>query len=444
MKKLLPFIIMLMPLGSYAETKLSADLTIDSLRFQRPVKGVGKAGTLIFKSANVNNNGIILNINNVNNFFDSQIFIRPTFLGFTTQFGNYGFTLEEGSLLGTINTLELTNSKLILDETQLNLAGEHVAYVDAENSINMKNFRLYCQTPVLEGTPGGNSTDIMANCASYLTLNGSYALANDTAILEYKGLNTLTGDKTTLKSNVKSFDIRKDKLSFKLDQTETVSNGTYIIKASQVVADCAKDPALKDLNIDKLQKDCLNKIKVAPMKANLIDNEAKSKFDLDIKDITVQDKIVYLSLNNGALSDPTSTTFINDMLLNCKKETDTDLLELNQVLKDCTTYARISIGEIKTTKPDDKKGSSIKKIAISSSAGDLIVQADVKILGFNSRVSIYGLVNFNETKNELVITVTDTKLPLGFTSVSMLMYFLKRSIISKDIKYNKNVITIAM
>jgi ABC-type multidrug transport system ATPase subunit len=45
-------------------------------------------------------------------------------------------------------------------------------------------------------------------------------------------------------------------------------------------------------------------------------------------------------------------------------------------------------------------------------------------------------VNFNETKNELVITVTDTKLPLGFTSVSMLMYFLKRSLISKDIKYN--------
>lgn len=444
MKKLFPFLIMLMPLVSFAETKLSADLTIDSLRFQRPVKGVGKAGTLIFKSANVNNNGIILNINNVNNFFDSQIFIRPTFLGFTTQFGNYGFTLEAGSLLGTINTLELTNSKLILDETQLNLAGEHVTYVDAENSINMKNFRLYCQTPVLEGTPGGSSNDIMENCASYLTLNGSYALANDTAILEYKGLNTLTGDKTTLKSNVKSFDIRKDKLSFKLDQTETVSNGTYIIKASQVVADCAKDPALKELNIEKLQKDCLNKIKVAPMKANLIDNEAKSKFDLDIKDITVQDKIVYLSLNNGALSDPASTTFINDMLLNCKKETDTDLLELNQVLKDCTTYARISIGEIKTTKPDDKKGSSIKKIAISSSAGDLIVQADVKILGFNSRVSIYGLVNFNETKNELVITVTDTKLPLGFTSVSMLMYFLKRSLISKDIKYNKNVITIAM
>lgn len=444
MKTLLPFLMLLLPISSYADTKLSADLTIDSLRFQRPVKGVGKAGTLIFKSANVNNNGIILNINNVNNYFDSQIFIRPTFLGFTTQFGNYGFTLEDGGLLGTINTLELTNSKLILDETQLNIAGEQVAYVDAENNINMKNFRLYCQTPTLEGTPGADSTDLMANCSSYLTLNGSYNLANSIATLEYKGLNKLTGDTTVLRSNVKSFDIRKDKLAIKLDATETVSNGTYTIKASQVIADCAKDPALKELNIDKLQKDCLNKIKVAPMKANLIDAEAKSKFDLDIKDITVQDKIVYLALNNGALSDPASTTFINDMLLNCRKETDTDLLELNQVLKDCTTYARINIAEVKTTKPDDKKGSSIKKIAISSSSGDLIVQADVKILGFNSRVSIYGLVNFNEAKKELVITVTDTKLPLGFTSVSMLMYFLKRSLISKDITYNRNVITIAM
>lgn len=444
MKSLILFSLVLGSFSAFAENKLSVDIAIDELQFQRPTKGVGKAGKLIFKSANVNNNGIVLNITNVKNYFDSQIFIRPTFLGFTTQFGNYGFTTEEGGLLGDINKMELVNSKLILDDNQLNLAGESLAYVDSENNINLQNFRLYCQSPALNDIPSAPSSDIMANCANYLSLNGSFNLVNANAVLEYKGVNKLTGDRTTIKSSVKSFDIRSNKLTLSLNATETVSNDSYIIKASEVKADCAKDPSLKELNIDKLQKDCLNRIKVGPMQANLIDNEAKSKFDLNIKDITVQDKIVYLTLNSGSLSDPTSTTFINDLLLNCRKETDTDLLELNQVLKDCVTYARISVGEVKSTKPDEKQGSSIKKIAVSSNAGDLIVQADVKILGFNSRVSIYGLVSFNESKNELVITVTDTKLPMGLTSVNLLMYFLKKNLISKDIKYNKNVITIAM
>ena len=116
MKKIILLSSLLLASQVYAENKLSVDLTIDNLKFQRPVKGVGKAGILVFKTANVNNNGIVLNLNNVNNFFDSQIFIRPTFLGFTTQFGNYGFTLEENSIFNAINLIELQNSKLILDD----------------------------------------------------------------------------------------------------------------------------------------------------------------------------------------------------------------------------------------------------------------------------------------------------------------------------------------
>lgn len=229
-----------------------------------------------------------------------------------------------------------------------------------------------------------------------------------------------------------------------MPKLKSISNDSYIISASEVDLKCKKDPELLDLDIDKMTKDCLNQMKLGPLKANLIDNSVKTNFALDIKDITVKDKIIYLTMNNGTLSDPLSTTSIDNMLLNCKKGEDTDVLELTQVLRDCISYARVSIDEVKSTKPDDKKGSSIKKIAISSASSDLIVQADVKIIGFTSRVSIYGKVSLNEAKKQLILTVTDTRLPLGMTSVNLLMYFLKKNLISKDVTYQNNTITVSL
>ncbi|MBC7713496.1 MAG: hypothetical protein H7177_09160 [Rhizobacter sp.] len=443
MKHILFLSLLLLPVLSFAENKLSVELTIDDLHFLKPVKGVGKAGSLIFKSANVNNSGIILNINNVNNYFDSQIFIRPTFLGFTTQFGNYGFALDDQSLFNAINVLELKNSKLLLDDNQLNLSGETLKFVNADTDLKMDNFRLYCQSPS-NGVADAPPTDLMKNCTNYLTLNGTYKSATDFASLELRSSNQLTGDKTVIKTKLKSIDIRSDKILLSLNTAQSISNDSYFITASDLNVDCAKDPKLTELNFDKIQKDCLNRIKVTPLKANINDKKEKSNFNLDIKDITIKDKILYFTLNSGALSDATSTTYINDLLLNCKKETDTDVLELTQVLNDCLSYARISIAEVKSTKPDDANGSSIKKIAVSSAMGVMIIQADVKILGFNSRVSIYGNGKLDQAKRQLTINVTDTKLPFGFTSVKLLMYFLKKNLISKDITYSNNNITISL
>lgn len=448
MFKLAVILSSLLAFNAFAESKLSVDLTIDKLQYQKPPKGVGRAGVLIFKSANVNNNGIVLNINNVNNLFDSQIFVRPTFLGFTTQFGNYGFSVLEDSVINAVNQTELINSKLVLDDNQLNISGEFLSFLNSDSSVKLKTFRLYCQSLLpletasapMEGSP---ANDMIQNCFSFLTLNGNYAPNNETATLEYEGVDKTTGDKTFVEASVRSFDLRKNQISANLKSARTVSNGTYFINANNVTLNCAKDSDLKEMDVDKIKKTCLNEIKIAPLKASIVDKVAKSTFNLDVKDITVKDKIVYFALNSGALSDAVSTTQLLNMLLNCKKETDTDLLELPQVLSDCVSYARISIGEVKSSKPDEKD-SSIKNIAVSSANGALIIQAEVKFVGIKARVSIYGNVALNADKTKLIITVTDTKLPLGINSVKLLMYFLKKNLISKDIAIQNNIITITL
>jgi len=446
MKKLFLVLSLVVSSNVMAKNNISADVVVEDLQFQKPDQGVGSAGTLIFKSAKVNSNGMIINLSNVNKIFDSKIFVRPTFLGFTTQFGDFGLTLEENNALNSVQIMKLQNSNFILDDNQMNLAGEFFKFVNTDADVQLKNFRLYCQNTVLEALDEGSSppSDLIANCLNYLTLNGTSIPTNVYSDLEYKGVDLKTGDKMNVQAKVKSFDIRKDSLAMSLLAPKSVSNDSYTINADNLVMNCVKDPELTSFDINKMAKDCSNQLKVSPLKASIVDKTAKSNFNLDIRDISIKEKIANFTLNSGTLSDPASTTYLTNMILSCKKELDTNFLELNQVIRDCLSYSRISLAEVKSTKPDCRQTSSVKKLAMSSNANKMVIQADVNILGFMNRVSLTANASFNESKKQLVLTVTDTKLPLGMTSVKMLMYFLKQNIISKGVTYVNNNIIISL
>lgn len=439
-------------INAMADSKMAVDMNIDKLDFKKPAKGVGLAGNLIFKSTNITINGTVLSVNNVNNFFDSQIFVRPTFLGFSTQFGNYGFPLEADSAIGKVDSTVLINSKFILDDNQLNLSGETLNFLTHDTSIKLQNFRLYCQNIIepaplektIDATTDAPTNEMIKSCFNFLTLNGSTGSANPFAMLEYEGVDQKNGDKTFLSSTVSSFDFRKNQINANLVGSKIVSNDSYFINTSEVNLNCAKDEDLKEVDFEKIKKACLNRIKINPVKVGILDKKSNTHFNLDVKDFTVKDQVAYLTLNTGSLSDLHSTTYLNNLLLNCKKDIDTDLFDLNQVLKDCIAYTRLTLSEIKSSKPDDKKDSSIKNIIINSTNGNLLTHAEAKFLGLTAKVNIYGRIAFNQTRKQLSIVVTDARLPLGIRSVELFMYFLKKMLISKSIDIQNNIITISL
>lgn len=448
MKYFSTLVLFIFSLTVFAETKFSVDVSIDKLTFQKPAKGIGKAGILNFKSANMINNGIVLNVNNVNNYFDSQIFVRPTFLGFTTQFGNFGFALEDVSVLNQINQTELQNAKLILDDYQLNLSGQFFSVTNKDSSVKLKNFLLYCQgngvAPLdVNQATESPSTDIIKNCFSFMTLNGSYIPLNPSAQIEYEGVEN--NDKTFMQSEVRSFDLRKTLINADLVNAKIVSNDDFIINTTSVKLDCDKDEDLTELDFEKIKKTCTNRMKLSPLKATLVDKKQKTSFDLDINNILVKNKLLYFGITSGLLTGAESTTYLSNVLLNCRKEKDSDVFELNDVLGDCLTYGRLSIGTLTSdNKFDDKKPSSNKNLIINLDGGRMVLSTAIHFLGMNHKVAIYGGLVLDKSNKKLRVTVTDTKLPFGITSVKLLMYFLKKDLISKDIKIEKNVITISL
>ena len=252
MKKLFLVLSLVVSSNVMAKNNLSAEVVIDDLQFQKPDQGVGSAGSLVFKSAKVNNSGMAININNVNKIFDSKIFMRPTFLGFTTQFGDFGLTLEENNPLTSVQSMQIHNSNLILDDNQLNLSGEHFKFINTDADVQLKNFRLYCQNIISESQDeeGAPPSNIITNCLNYLTLNGTSTPENVFSDLEYIGVDIKTGDKMSVQAKVKSFDIRKNSLAMNLTAPKTVSNDSYTISADSINMSCAKDPRLTSFDLN--------------------------------------------------------------------------------------------------------------------------------------------------------------------------------------------------
>jgi hypothetical protein len=446
--------------SAFAESKLAVDMNFTKLTYEKPKQGVGKAGVMDFKTASLINKGIVFNINNINNFFNSQIFVRPTFLGFTTQFGNFGVMIKETSILNTILKTELENSKFILDDNQLNFSGKLFTFKDKDSSAKLQNFRLYCQKPlrVDDGDSDGDgdieaSPEIVKSCLNFMTLNGSVEESKGDANLEYETVSKENNqDKTKFTAIVKTLDMRKNLLSASLPDFKSVSteiDGTYTINAKGLNFSCAKDEDMEKLDSGKMIKTCLNKLDAKGFEANLEDSKEKTGFYLNFNHITIADKVLSTKILKATLSDSKasskSTTYLRDVNIKCRKETESDLLIVTDILRDCISSGEISIAEIfSDSKESDKKDSSNKNITMYVKGGAITIKADVKFLGITKNVSIFGKVSVDEKNKKIHLTVTDTKLPLGMNSVKLVMYFLKKDLVSKDIQISNNVISITL
>lgn len=428
-----------------ASKKFAMDISFEKLNYTKPNQGIGRAGSLIFKSASMVNDDLVLNITNVNNMFDSQIFVRPTFIGATTQFGNFGTNVEESNLLNTILKADLEDANVLFDENQVNFSGKLLNFSNATTTAKLEMFRVYCQNSIVASTES-QTPDVMKTCLNFLTLNGSFSATNPTANVEYvMKLGENLSDKLYVQSKIRSFDIRKTQISLDIPSITTVSNDLYKIEASNLKLNCAKDEDLDSVDVDKIKKACTNKLNMSAFKASLTDPKEKTRFGLDMKSLVIKDKILYASLNSAVVSDPATVTTVSNLIFNCKKDTDSDIFMLNDMLSDCISYSRISIGEVKSdSKVDDDKDSSNKNIAISINNGVLVLNAEVRFLGLKSQVTIYGKIAHNQARKQIIVSVTDTKLPLGINSVKLVMYFLKKNLVSKDISISGNTITISL
>jgi hypothetical protein len=433
---------------AFAASNFGIDMNVEKVVYNKPKNKIGKAGSLVFKSAKIYNDGITMDINNLNNMFNSQLFIRPNFLGFTTQFGNFGYAIDGNSALKEINQSALDNSQISMDDYQMNFSGENFLIGTDKIKLRMQKYRIYCQ-----GTPASNlvdettevkasgSFDIVKNCLNFSTINGAYNNTNQVADVDFESFES----KAQMKFKMKKVELRSKTLKIDFDKANIISNNSYFINTDSLQIECEKEKDMTDFDFDRIYNSCTNKMKVVTQNVSMIDKAEGTSFNLSLNKFQVANNVAEIGLNSATISDSKSRTTLNNVAGKCKKNRESDLLEIGLVLSDCLSEGQLSIQSIaSSTIVENDSSADAKNITITSQGGKLNIQSQIHFLGMDHTISISGNASMNKETKVLSVVVSEAKLPFRLSSVKILMIFLKKYMVSKDIQINDRTISIAL
>ncbi len=245
----------------------------------------------------------------------------------------------------------------------------------------------------------------------------------------------------------------------------TIDIPGYKIDTGAAKIACAKDPELKELNSEKMTKDCLNDLEVVARKIVFNDEKEETKFFIDLEKLQIQDERLIFKTPSTQIADKESVTTLFDTKAACYKSLEGDLFDMQQVLGECFKDGNLYISKI-TSNDDGKKyldlynsifenninpgqrqrnsDSDIKNISVAFKGNKAFLSADVKVLIKNFTITINADVEHHPKDSTMIFHVTSTRLPLGIGWRKLLMYFLKKNLVGSFITYEGNSIIIKM
>lgn len=277
MKILLPFALLLSSSVLAKDPKDSIEISIKDLSFTMPKNGKGIAGDLNFSRVNMFRDGMVLALDNQKEIFNSKIFIRPTFIGFKSDYTSIGFKISKDAF-AEVNKTTLINSKITMNETYFNFSGERFHLNTKNSKLDLKGFRYYCDAhPELDSTSGEG---IIAGCLKNSTFNSLNK--NEDANADY--IYQRSGDKeSSIKVNtaLKQLELKEDKILATLNSV-VLNDGDFKLSTSSFTIDCNKDSSMIAFDSSKLTSDCVNSAEIKGPIITINNPEKKSNIKVDV------------------------------------------------------------------------------------------------------------------------------------------------------------------
>lgn len=442
----------------------SIDMEIESLDYTRPKSGIGISGELLFKSLVFFRDGLYLQLNNKDTIFDSDIFIRPGFVGFTGPYTSLGYNIEDDSPLKDLQKLTIAKSKILINDRFFRLSGKNFTYKDKEAQLTLENYGYHCK-----GHPDYNSTDadgIIAGCLTNSKVTPLTSKKNSNTTLNLSYIGTDKDGETKLDGKVKKIEIKKKKLLMDIAQF-SLDVGDFDINGKKLQMECKKNEELLTFDSDALLNECLGEMSIVSPIVKIVDKEEDSNFLFDVKKFVVENKRVSFESNNFKLFDSESQTDMEDLTIDCDMESSVDdLFDASRFVNQCIIDGEITIHKVyneeyknniaslveykSLLKPEaaksisnEKEATAIKNINIKISDHYFKFKAKVKIWPTHYKISASGVVN-RGPKDEIIIDIRKTKLPFFITSKSIFLYYFKKYMVSETIQVKNDKIYITL
>ncbi len=467
MKKALLISSLLFAVSTKAATAPSNSIEIDikDMKYKKPNRGVGFAGELKFTKVNMYRDGMVLALDNKGEIFNSQIFVRPTFIGFKSPYTSVGFAMEEGGL-SDIDSGGLKNSRIVINDRYFSFSGEEFTYKDKTTDLLLKGFRYYCSSH--DKYEAGSTEGIIAGCLTDSTLNA----AKEGGVSGAKIIYNETGenaDEIQFQGDVKQVKVASQRIHASLTKIDLKAGDMKIIAGGAEV-NCGKDEENLEINTDKLLKDCINDVAVKVPKLNMSDEKEGTSFELDVDNLVIKEERLKFNSNMTTLTDEEGRTGLLNLNVDCHMHEEADIFDVQTIVGECLKSGSINISNIvdqeykkkksrkrsfkrrrdfqdmfdksMTKKLDaiDEDDASVRNIVINMQNHKIALEARVKVLFKFFTVRMEADIEHNKDAGELVLTMTKAKLPLGIKSKKLMLFFIKKFMVSETVQvHNKKI-----
>ena len=440
-----------------------AQVNIKNAHYETPsLKGASSAGTLNFRDMNINWNGMSVGIRNNNEIFNSRIIKRKNYMGLVGDNLNLGMQFDDDAFFENIKTLDITDSNFMINPLFFSFTGNSFVFKGSDFNMTLKDFNLYCNggEDVNMTTPAG----IFSGCLNASTINSSSKSTGANA--EVSAETVFKSDNISGFSNITALNIKNDRVSLKSLGNQLSVPG-YFIHTGPMTLTCHKDKlSLDKLDMTSVYNDCTNDFTVESKKIVISDKTEGTKFFVDAKVLETGEGKLEVYLPSAQIVDEKDSTTMLDVDIKCGKSGESDILDLQMVIADCIKGGEVKVGAVVSAENGKvlfdaydtiigsnkhptihvkKSQASAKDISLTLNNNTVKIHAVVKA-GLLGDVNVYvnGKIKHSIKDKKIVLTVTSTKMPLGFRSINFLMKLIKKYLVNSFISVNGQDIIITL
>ena len=267
-------------------------------------------------------------LENDDDVFDSEIFIRNKFLGFKGKYHSFGFIVDSESMLGEVNEASLSNALLNIDDQRLNFSADQMKLDILKAALEFNNSRLFClkdQLLVVE------SDNLLFGCLNNANFAPNTQKTDALVKIEVRGDDA--SQNIFLEGLLESFEMTADSIVLKT-QSSNIKLVDKEISTDEFQFICPKSYIVPPFDSQKIVTECFDNARMV--------NEEKQSVGLRFKLKVEEDE---LDFNSRLKSVSMDKLLLRVLSIDNEFKFDAMTGKSDAVAIDCNKYLNLS-GEI--------------------------------------------------------------------------------------------------
>lgn len=316
------------------EFENKVDIEIDSLNFTRPDSGTGKAGTFKFKKFQIQNPNFSIFVGNEDSIFDSNVFIKGSFIGIKGPLTRIAYNLDEvnAKYLNSFKFANIEKTRLLMDKEGISLSGLYYQIRKPESMLTLENFIWDCDRN--EKYLTNDSIGFLSGCLNAAEVRS----LDDNELINvnftFFGKEENIEDKVEFSSKIKNVNFEDSRVTGQTEVSNiTFGNGVHLV-SSEMKADCSKPSDLIDINSDTLLIPCLNDFKMdSELFGIYFKDDATQSYNFENPKLTITDKKISIANKMFKYDSPTAKIKIQNVKMSADKIIGFDELNFKSYLE---------------------------------------------------------------------------------------------------------------